>query len=261
MKGALLVAGTASDAGKSTVVAALCRWLRAAGRVGRAVQGAEHVAELDGHAERRGDRPGAGDAGRGVRDRARGGDEPGPDQAVRAPSQPGAGDGQARTRTPPRAPTRSSRPQLREPVLDGARTTCASASTSSSARARAARPRSTCATATSRTWASRAPPTCRCCWSATSTAAASSPSLYGTLALLEPEDQALIAGFVINKFRGDPSILAPGLEMLRGLTGRPTLGVLPWLDGPLHRRRGLARRRHRDASAARSTSSSSACAG
>ncbi len=41
------------------------------------------------------------------------------------------------------------------------------------------------------------------------------PSLYGTLALLEPEDQALIAGFLINKFRGDPSILDPGLDMLR----------------------------------------------
>jgi adenosylcobyric acid synthase len=58
------------------------------------------------------------------------------------------------------------------------------------------------------------------------------PSLFGTLALLEPEDQALIAGFLINKFRGDPSILAPGLDTLRELTGRPTLGVLPWLDGP-----------------------------
>jgi len=59
--------------------------------------------------------------------------------------------------------------------------------------------------------------------------------LFGTLALLEPADQALIAGFVVNKFRGDPSLLAPGLDQLRALTGRPTLGVLPfspdlWLD-------------------------------
>jgi adenosylcobyric acid synthase len=59
--------------------------------------------------------------------------------------------------------------------------------------------------------------------------------LFGTLALLEPADQALVAGFLINKFRGDASILAPGLEQLRALTGRPTLGVLPyaeslWLD-------------------------------
>ena len=56
-------------------------------------------------------------------------------------------------------------------------------------------------------------------------------SLYGTVALLEPEDQALIAGFVINKFRGAAELLEPGLEQLRALTGRPTLGVLPWKAG------------------------------
>jgi adenosylcobyric acid synthase len=56
-------------------------------------------------------------------------------------------------------------------------------------------------------------------------------SLLGTLALLAPEDQALLAGFVINKFRGEESILAPGLAQLQELTGRPTLGVLPWLEG------------------------------
>ena len=56
-------------------------------------------------------------------------------------------------------------------------------------------------------------------------------SLYGSLALLEPDDQALVAGFVINKFRGDDTILAPGLEQLLALTGRPTFGVLPWLEG------------------------------
>ncbi len=53
-------------------------------------------------------------------------------------------------------------------------------------------------------------------------------SLYGTLALLEPADQALIAGFVVNKFRGDRSLLRPGLEQLESLTGRPVHGVLPW---------------------------------
>jgi adenosylcobyric acid synthase len=56
-------------------------------------------------------------------------------------------------------------------------------------------------------------------------------SMFGTLALLSPEDQAQIAGFVVNKFRGDPALLEPGLAMLRGLTGRPVLGVLPWLPG------------------------------
>jgi adenosylcobyric acid synthase len=54
-------------------------------------------------------------------------------------------------------------------------------------------------------------------------------ALFGTLAVLSPEDQALIAGFVINKFRGDQQLLAPGLTMLQTMTGRPTLGVLPWL--------------------------------
>ena len=56
-------------------------------------------------------------------------------------------------------------------------------------------------------------------------------ALYGTLALLDPADQALVSGFVINKFRGDPGLLAPGLDMITGLTGRPVLGVLPWAEG------------------------------
>jgi len=53
-------------------------------------------------------------------------------------------------------------------------------------------------------------------------------AMHGTVALLEPADQALVAGFVINKFRGDPALLTPGIEELTGLTGRPTYGVLPW---------------------------------
>jgi adenosylcobyric acid synthase len=56
-------------------------------------------------------------------------------------------------------------------------------------------------------------------------------SLFGTLALLELADQALVAGSLINKFRGDPAILAPGLDQLTRLTGRPVLGVLPWRPG------------------------------
>ncbi len=55
-------------------------------------------------------------------------------------------------------------------------------------------------------------------------------SLFGTLALLDREDQAHVAGFVINKFRGDPSILEPGLAQLSDVTGRPTFGVLPWIE-------------------------------
>jgi adenosylcobyric acid synthase len=55
--------------------------------------------------------------------------------------------------------------------------------------------------------------------------------LYGTVAVLEPDDQRLISGFVVNKFRGDPALLAPGLDQLRDLTGRPTYGVIPYTDG------------------------------
>jgi adenosylcobyric acid synthase len=59
--------------------------------------------------------------------------------------------------------------------------------------------------------------------------------LFGTVAVLAPDDQALIAGFVVNKFRGDPALLAPGITQLGQLTGRPTYGVIPfdddfWLD-------------------------------
>ena len=55
--------------------------------------------------------------------------------------------------------------------------------------------------------------------------------LFGTVAVLEPADQALIAGFVVNKFRGDPALLEPGLRQLHAMTGRPTYGVLPYADG------------------------------
>ncbi|MHB8658715.1 MAG: cobyric acid synthase [Solirubrobacteraceae bacterium] len=55
-------------------------------------------------------------------------------------------------------------------------------------------------------------------------------SLFGTLALLDAGDQARVAGFVINKFRGDETILAPGLDQLMARTGRPTLGVLPFVE-------------------------------
>ncbi|NYV73707.1 cobyric acid synthase [Streptomyces sp. UH6] len=56
-------------------------------------------------------------------------------------------------------------------------------------------------------------------------------SMYGTVGLLEPADQALVAGFVVNKFRGDVGLLRPGLEDLERLTGRRVFGVLPWDPG------------------------------
>ena len=56
-------------------------------------------------------------------------------------------------------------------------------------------------------------------------------SFFGTTALLDARDQELLAGYLVNKFRGDPTLLRPGLEMLHRLTGRPTAGVLPFRHG------------------------------
>ena len=55
-------------------------------------------------------------------------------------------------------------------------------------------------------------------------------SMFGTLALLDAADQAHVAGFIVNKFRGDHAVLEPGLEQLRALTGRPVYGVLPFVE-------------------------------
>ena len=52
-------------------------------------------------------------------------------------------------------------------------------------------------------------------------------SLFGTVQLIPPEDRNLIKGFIINKFRGDATLLKPGIEMLQDLTGIPVLGVIP----------------------------------
>ena len=54
--------------------------------------------------------------------------------------------------------------------------------------------------------------------------------LYGTWALLPADERTLIAGFVLNKFRGDLSLLPPAPEQLERLTRIATLGVLPWLE-------------------------------
>jgi adenosylcobyric acid synthase len=53
-------------------------------------------------------------------------------------------------------------------------------------------------------------------------------ALHGTLALLEPADQALVAGFVINKFRGSRELLEPAVRMLHDMTGRQSFGIIPW---------------------------------
>ncbi len=52
--------------------------------------------------------------------------------------------------------------------------------------------------------------------------------IVGTMILLEPEERALVTGHVINKFRGDPSLLTSGLHLLEEHSGAPALGVLPY---------------------------------
>jgi adenosylcobyric acid synthase len=55
--------------------------------------------------------------------------------------------------------------------------------------------------------------------------------IVGTLALLSKSEQARIQGFVINRFRGDIALLQPGLDWLEQETGKPVIGVLPYLHG------------------------------
>ncbi len=57
-------------------------------------------------------------------------------------------------------------------------------------------------------------------------------SLFGTVALLPDAYRPLVKGFVVNKFRGDPTLLFDGTARLEERAGVPTLGVLPFLDGP-----------------------------
>ena len=55
--------------------------------------------------------------------------------------------------------------------------------------------------------------------------------IVGTLACLEAADRARIAGFVVNRFRGDLSLFAPGVDWIERRTGKPVFGVLPWFSG------------------------------
>ena len=66
--------------------------------------------------------------------------------------------------------------------------------------------------------------------------------LYGTVELLEPEEKARIKGLIINKFRGDKTILDPGVAMLEDLTGIPVVGVAPYLQVSLEDEDSLSER-------------------
>ena len=56
-------------------------------------------------------------------------------------------------------------------------------------------------------------------------------AFVGTMELLPPDERALVGGFLVNKFRGDPRLLDSGLDFLRERTGVPVVGVLPYLRG------------------------------
>ncbi|MEO1660373.1 MAG: cobyric acid synthase [Pseudomonadota bacterium] len=55
-------------------------------------------------------------------------------------------------------------------------------------------------------------------------------SLVGTQTVIDPDDAAMIKGFLINKFRGDPSLFEDGVSFIEAQTGWPCFGVIPWLS-------------------------------
>ena len=68
--------------------------------------------------------------------------------------------------------------------------------------------------------------------------------LYGTVALLEPDERARIKGTIVNKFRGDVSILEPGIKQLEELCGVPVAGVVPYLRVDIDDEDSLTERFH-----------------
>lgn len=66
--------------------------------------------------------------------------------------------------------------------------------------------------------------------------------LYGTMALLQPQEQQRVVGLVVNKFRGDVDILKPGLAMLEEKTGVPVLGVIPYTRADIDDEDSLSQR-------------------
>ncbi|MCR5801845.1 MAG: AAA family ATPase, partial [Lachnospiraceae bacterium] len=67
--------------------------------------------------------------------------------------------------------------------------------------------------------------------------------IYGTVMLLEESERVRIKGIIINKFRGDRSILTPGIVQIEQLTGIPVLGVMPYLDIDIEEEDSLSERK------------------
>lgn len=65
-------------------------------------------------------------------------------------------------------------------------------------------------------------------------------AIYGTLALLRDDERARVKGVIINKFRGDVALLHSGISQIEALTGVPVLGVMPWLEVDLEDEDGVA---------------------
>ena len=115
--------------------------------------------------------------------------------------------------------------------------TCSRASRSSAARrtwcwsrAPAARPRSTCARRHRQHGLRRGGGPAGACWSATSTRGGVIAALVGTHALLEPAERRAPAGYLINKFRGDPALFDDAHAVIAARTGMRSYGVVPWFE-------------------------------
>ncbi|WLI77608.1 cobyric acid synthase [Kosakonia sp. H02] len=68
-------------------------------------------------------------------------------------------------------------------------------------------------------------------------------AIYGTLALLQEHERWRVKGVIINKFRGDVALLTPGIKQIEDLTGVPVIGVMPWLEVDLEDEDGVALQR------------------